>query len=115
MTAFKFLGYANNLEASKNAFDAAGWLKTGDLGYFTENGEIFLVDRKKDMIKYLNYQVAPSELESLIQKMEGVQQACVVGIPDMISGDLAAAVIVKDNKSNLTEQDVVDEIASKSS
>lgn len=113
MTSFKFLGYASNLEASKNAFDADGWLKTGDLGYLTESGEIFLVDRKKDMIKYLNYQVAPSELESQIQKMEGVEQACVVGIPDMISGDLAAAVIVKDNKSSLTEQDVVDEIASK--
>lgn len=115
MTAIKFLGYANNPEASKNAFDSNGWLKSGDLGFFTEDGEIFLVDRKKDMIKYLNYQVAPSELESVIQKMEGVQHVCVVGIPDMISGDLAAAIIVKDTKSFLTELDVIDEISSKQS
>lgn len=111
-TPIKFLGYASNAEATRSAFDSAGWLKTGDLGYFTEDGEIFVVDRKKDMIKYLNYQVAPSELENCIQKMEGVKMVCVVGIPDMISGDLAAAMIVKGNSSLLTEQDVVDEIAS---
>lgn len=114
MTASRFIGYASNVEATRNAFDSSGWLKTGDLGYFTEDGEIFVVDRKKEMIKYLNYQVAPSEIESCIQKMEGVQQVCVVGIPDIISGDLAAALIIKENSSGLTEQDVVDEVASKS-
>lgn len=113
MTSTFFMGYANNAEATRNAFDASGWLKTGDLGYLTAEGDIFIVDRKKDMIKYLNYQVAPSELELCIQKMEGVKAVCVVGIPDIISGDLAAAVVVKDSKSFLTEQDVVDEIASK--
>lgn len=111
-TSTKFLGYANNPEASRNAFDEAGWLKTGDLGYFTEEGEVFVVDRKKDMIKYLNYQVAPSELETFIQKIEGVKVVCVVGIPDIISGDLAAAIVIKEKNSFLLEQDVVDEIAS---
>lgn len=106
------MGYANNPEASRTAFDEAGWLKTGDLGYFTEEGEVFVVDRKKDMIKYLNYQVAPSELETFIQKIEGVKVVCVVGIPDIISGDLAAAIVIKEKNSFLLEQDVVDEIAS---
>lgn len=106
-----FLGYANNPEATRNAFDSDGWLKTGDLGYFTEEGEIFIVDRKKDMIKYLNYQVAPSELETFILKIEGVKIVCVVGIPDIISGDLAAAVVVKDKNSYLNEQDIIDEVA----
>lgn len=114
MTQLKFLGYANNENATRSAFDSLGWLKTGDLGYLTEEGDIFIVDRKKDMIKYLNYQVAPSELELCIQKMEGVKAVCVVGIPDIISGDLAAAVIVKEPKSFLTEQDVVDQVASMS-
>lgn len=113
MTPLRFLGYANNEEATRNAFDAIGWLKTGDLGYLTEEGDVFIVDRKKDMIKYLNYQVAPSELELCIQKMEGVKVVCVVGIPDIISGDLPAAVIVKEPKSFLTEKDVIDQIASK--
>lgn len=109
----RFLGYASNPEVTRNSFDNSGWLKTGDLGYFTEDGEVFVVDRKKDMIKYMNYQVAPSELEAFIGKMEGVLNVCVVGIPDMISGDLAAAAIVKDSNSLLTEQDVIDEVASK--
>lgn len=108
-----FIGYASNPQETKNSFDSSGWLKTGDLGYVTEDGEVFIVDRKKDMIKYMNYQVAPSELEAFITKMEGVINVCVVGIPDMISGDLAAAVIVKDSNSLLTEQDVVDDVASK--
>lgn len=110
MSAVRFLGYANNMEDTKNAFDSQGWYKTGDLGYITEEGDIFIVDRKKDMIKYLNYQVAPSELENFISGINGILSVCVVGIPDMISGDLAAAVIVKDFNNALTEQDVIDEV-----
>ena len=110
----RFLGYASNPDETRNSFDSQGWLKTGDLGYFTGEGEIFVVDRKKDMIKYMNYQVAPSELETFIGKMEGVLHVCVVGIPDMISGDLAAAAVVKDQNSLLTEQDVIDEVSRKS-
>lgn len=110
MSAVRFLGYANNIEETKNAFDSEGWFKTGDLGYITAEGDIFIVDRKKDMIKYLNYQVAPSELENFISGIDGVLSVCVVGIPDMISGDLATAVIVKDFNNALTEQDVIDEV-----
>lgn len=113
LTSIRFLGYASNPEATREAFDSTGWLKTGDLGYINEDYELFVVDRIKDMIKYLNYQVAPSEIESWILKMEGVQSVCVVGIPDMISGELAAAVVVKEANSFLTEQDIVDDIASK--
>lgn len=108
----QFLGYANNLEATRNAFDSEGWLKTGDLGYFTDDGEIFIVDRKKDMIKYRVNQLAPSELEACIQKLEGVKSVCVVGVPDVVCGDLATALVVKEKESTLTEQDVVDEVAS---
>lgn len=108
-----FLGYAGRPEETRETFDVHGWLKTGDLGYFTADGEIFIVDRKKEMIKYMSYQVAPSEIEACIMKIEGVKGVCVVGIPDILAGDLAAAVIVKEGNSFLTEQDIVDEVASK--
>ncbi|KAG5676094.1 hypothetical protein PVAND_005948 [Polypedilum vanderplanki] len=108
---YRFLGYANNVEDTKNAFDSDGWLKTGDLGYITEDGEIFVVDRKKDMIKYMNYQVAPSEIEAFVNAMDGVQQVTVVGIPDMLRGDLAVAIVVKEKDADLTEQDIIDEVA----
>lgn len=112
MAPYRFLGYANNEEGTRNAFDGEGWLKTGDLGYITVEGDITIVDRKKDMIKYLNYQVSPSEIEGFVSRIDGVSVACVVGIPDMISGDLAAAVVIKDKNSVLTEQDIIDEVTS---
>lgn len=115
MTQVRFLGYANKSDETRNAFDEQGWFKTGDLGYFTEDGEIFIVDRKKEMIKYLNYQVSPSELESHISKMDGVVAVCVVGIPDIISGDLATAVVVKHQKSSLEEIYIHDEVTRESS
>lgn len=108
-----FLGYAGNPEETRQAFDVHGWLKTGDLGYFSEESEVFVVDRKKEMIKYLNYQVAPSEIEACILKIEGVRAVSVVGIPDILVGDLAAAVVVKGKSSFLNEQDIVDEVSSK--
>lgn len=111
LMAQRFLGYAGKPEDTRNSFDSSGWFKTGDLGYITEDGEVFIVDRKKDMIKYLNYQVAPSEIEAFVQQIEGVKMVCVVGIPDIISGDLAAALVVKEKNSFLTEQDIIDDVA----
>jgi acyl-CoA synthetase (AMP-forming)/AMP-acid ligase II len=64
--------------------------------------------------KYIESLKAPLknfELLACIAKMEGIKAACVVGIPDMIVGDLACAVVVKDQRSSLTEQDIIDEIA----
>jgi 4-coumarate--CoA ligase len=115
MSQIRFLGYANKPKETRDAFDEQGWFKTGDLAYFTEDGEIFIVDRKKEMIKYLNYQVSPSELESHISKMDGVIAVCVVGIPDIISGDLPTAVVVKARNSQLEEVDIHDEVTRESS
>lgn len=115
MSQIRFLGYANKPEETRDAFDEQGWFKTGDLAYFTEDGEIFIVDRKKEMIKYLSYQVSPSELESYISKMDGVVAVCVVGIPDIISGDLPTAVVVKARNSSLEEIHIEDEITRESS
>lgn len=99
------------MEETKNAFDAHGWYHSGDLGYLTEDGEIYVVDRKKDMIKYLNYQVSPAEIESFISTIDGVKAVCVVGIPDIISGDLAAAIIIKDKTSMLLEEDIINQVS----
>lgn len=114
LSQIRFLGYANQPEETRNAFDEQGWFKTGDLGYFNEECELFLVDRKKEMIKYLNYQVAPSELEIHISRIEGIVAVCVVGIKDILSGDLPAAVVVKQANSSLEEIDILDEVARKS-
>lgn len=50
-------GYYNNIEETKNIFDKDGWLHTGDIGYFDEDGDFFIIDRLKDLIKYKGFQV----------------------------------------------------------
>lgn len=103
---FSFLGYWGDVEATADAVDTDGWLHTGDVGHFDENGFLYLVDRKKDILKYRNYQISPSELENLILTCDGVAAVCVVGIPDSVSTDLPAAVIVKAVGKDVTSEDI---------
>lgn len=51
-------GYFNNEEATANIIDAAGWLHTGDIGHYDENGIFFIVDRIKELVKYKGFQVS---------------------------------------------------------
>lgn len=78
---FTFLGYWRDAAATSEAVDRDGWLHTGDVGHFDENGFLYLSDRKKDILKYRNYQISPSELENIILRIKGVANVCVVGIP----------------------------------
>ncbi|KNG82458.1 4-coumarate-CoA ligase [Aspergillus nomiae NRRL 13137] len=97
-------GYWNNQKASKESFTADGaWFKTGDLGYCMD-GKIFIVDRKKEMIKYKGLQVAPAELEALLLSHSHIRDAAVVGVPDpdMEGNELPRAYVVAD-PSQVTE------------
>lgn len=92
---YEFLGYLNNEEATLNAMDEEGFFKTGDIGYFDENCNLYLVDRNKEMIKYCSSQVSPSEIENYLVQHAGIKAVCVVGIPDPTVGDLPAALIIR--------------------
>jgi long-chain acyl-CoA synthetase len=69
-------------------------LHTGDLGYLDEDGYLFLVDRKKDLIKTSGYQVWPREIEEVIASHPAVAEVGVVGLPDKIRGEIVKAWIV---------------------
>lgn len=101
-----FLGYWGDDVATADVLDKDGWLRTGDIGHFDDDGYLYVVDRKKDILKYRNYQISPSELENLILRCNGVSDVCVVGIPDAVSTDLPAAVVVKAEGKDVT----IDEI-----
>ncbi|KAL9705661.1 hypothetical protein quinque_009179 [Culex quinquefasciatus] len=104
-----FSGYYNNPEASVECVDAEGWFRTGDIAYFDEEGFLFLVDRKKDLLTYQNYQIAPAEMEALIGKIDGVKDVAVVGLLDGDGvSDLVTAVIVKTSESTLTKEKVLE-------
>ena len=69
-------------------------LYTGDLGYMDEDGYVFIVDRKKDLIKTSGYQVWPREIEEVISGHPAVAEVCVAGLPDKMRGEVVKAWIV---------------------
>lgn len=106
-------GYYNNPQATTDAFTEDGWLKTGDLGYYDEDGYFYIVDRLKELIKYKGFQVPPSELESLLLSHPKVKEAAVVGLPDEKAGELPLAFIVKTPGATVTEAELTAFIAKK--
>lgn len=111
-TNYRFLGYLNNQEATDALFDSDGFIKTGDIGFFDDDGDLYIIDRKKDLLKYCQVHMSPSEMEAYLMQSPLIQAACVVGVPDGM-GDLPAAAIVRNEGSNITEEEVYNLIASK--
>lgn len=83
-----------------------GWLYTGDLGYFSEKHFLYVVDRKKDMINRGGEKIWCYDVENEITSMEGILDAAVVGIPDELYGEVAAAAVQTAEGCTLTETDI---------
>ncbi|CAM0884166.1 unnamed protein product [Alopecurus aequalis] len=104
-------GYVGDDKATAETVDSEGWLKTGDLCYFNEDGFLYIVDRLKELIKYKGYQVPPAELEHILQSHPGIADAAVIPYPDEDAGQLPMAFVVRQPGSNLTGQQVMDYVA----
>jgi len=87
------LRYSNNEQATKETFQD-GWVRTGDEVKFDADGNLFIVDRLKEILKVRGFQVAPAELEGHLLDHRDVADVCVVGIPDEYSGEIPLAFIV---------------------
>jgi len=85
-------GYLSNPEATAEVF-TGDWLHTGDLGYFDEDGYLFIVSRKKELIIRGGYNVYPSEIEDVLHSHPAVAEAAVVGIPDERLGEEIMAFV----------------------
>lgn len=87
------LGYWKN-EAATAETIKQGWMKTGDLVYFDEDGYFYVVGRKKDMYKSGGENVYPAEIEQVIGQLKWVQEVAVIGVPDSKWGEVGKAFIV---------------------
>ncbi len=88
-----FLGYWNREDATKEAMTSDGYFRTGDIGYLDEDGYLFIVDRKKDIIIRGGENISCQEVEAALYECTGVAEACVFGLPDERFGELVGAVI----------------------
>ncbi|XP_039955212.1 probable 4-coumarate--CoA ligase 3 [Bactrocera tryoni] len=112
-TPTSWLGYYNNPEATADIMDADGWINTGDVGYMDDEGFLHLVDRSKDILKYMGFHYSPHEIEETIVVLPDVIDACVFGVYDDKEGDLAGAAVVLKPGSTLTESDIKSFLAEK--
>jgi 4-coumarate--CoA ligase len=88
------MGYLGNDKATRETYEAGGWLRTGDQGAIDEDGIIHILDRIKEMIKVKGSQVAPAELEDLLLGHPKVEDCAVLGVPDDYAGELPKAFVV---------------------
>ncbi|KAF2015892.1 4-coumarate-CoA ligase-like protein [Aaosphaeria arxii CBS 175.79] len=93
-----FKGYLNNPEGTANALTADGYFKTGDVGYQDKDGNFYITDRVKELIKYKGFQVAPAELEGYLVAHPNVNDVAVIGVFDKEQAtELPRAYIVPAN------------------
>lgn len=105
-------GYFRNEEATKEAIKD-GWLYTGDMAKVDEDGYLYIVDRKKDLIIRGGFNIYPRELEELISRHEAVSEVAVVGVPSERMGEEVVAFVVKKPKIEVSEEDILEYCQSK--
>jgi long-chain acyl-CoA synthetase len=86
-----------------------GWIHTGDIGHLDTDGYLYIVDRKKDMIKYKGFSIAPAELEAVLVEHAAVQESAVVGVPDEEAGEIPKAFVVLqgDVSYSVTDEELI--------
>ncbi|KAH8269528.1 hypothetical protein KR018_005826, partial [Drosophila ironensis] len=108
----KWEGYLANPEDTAATLQD-GWINLGDLGYFDDDNNLYLVDRKKDLLKYKSKHYWPNEIEQVIAELPEVEHVCVVGARDARYGDAAGALIIKREGAEISAQKIIDYVAQK--
>jgi len=101
-----FAGYWRDADATAAVLDPEGWLHTGDVGVIGEEGDLFVVDRQKDLVIVSGFNVFPAEVEKVALAMPGVAEAVVVGRPDPDTGEAVELVVVVEPGATVGEDEV---------
>ncbi|XP_063926359.1 luciferin 4-monooxygenase-like [Zophobas morio] len=104
-------GYLKNVEKTNEIIDSEGFLHSGDVAYYDDDGCFYITGRIKELIKYKSWQVAPVELEQILMKFKGIKEVAVVGKPDSRFGELPTAAVVKHDGVEVSENEICDYLA----
>ncbi len=99
-----FAGYWRDRAATSRVITDDGWLRTGDIGVIGDEGDLFVVDRSKDLIIVSGFNVFPAEVERVVASVPGVSEAVAVGRPDPVTGETVEVVIVAEPAGAVTEE-----------
>ncbi|MBN1883646.1 MAG: long-chain fatty acid--CoA ligase [Deltaproteobacteria bacterium] len=98
-------GYYNNPEETENSF-RDGWFYTGDIGKMDEDGYLYIVDRKKEMIIAGGYNIFPRDIEEVLYEHPKILEACVLGVPHEYRGETVKAFVVLKQGETITEEEL---------
>lgn len=101
-------GYFNDPESTAKTIDAEGWLHTGDVGYFDENGNLRIEDRLKDMYIAGGFNCYPAEIERMLSTHPAIGIVAVIGVPDERLGEVGKAFVVLRPGTSATETEIID-------
>ncbi|XP_059656941.1 4-coumarate--CoA ligase-like 6 [Cornus florida] len=104
-------GFLNNMGATMLTIDKDGWLHTGDIVYFDQEGYLYVLDRLKEIIKYKGFQIAPADLEAVLISHPDIIDAAVTAVKDEKAGEVPVAFVVKRHGSVLSQAAVIDYVA----
>ncbi len=100
-------GYWNLPDASGEAIDKDGWFRTGDAGFFNDEGFLFIHDRVKDMIVSGGENVYPAEVENALMAHEAVADAAAIGVPDQKWGEAVKGVVVLKPEAKASAEEII--------
>ncbi|KAI3703550.1 hypothetical protein L1987_73703 [Smallanthus sonchifolius] len=103
--------YLNNVEATSSTIDKDGWLRTGDIVYFDQDGFLYIVDRVKEIIKYKGFQIAPADLEDVLVSHPAILDAAVTGHRDEEAGEVPVGFVVMRPGAEASESSIIDFVA----
>ncbi|WOL09518.1 4-coumarate--CoA ligase-like 6 [Canna indica] len=104
-------GYLNDENATSSTIVEDGWLKTGDIAYFDQDGYLYIIDRLKETIKYKGFQISPADLEAIMITHPEVADVAVTSAKNEEAGEVPVAFIVRSSGSNLSAKDVMEFVA----
>jgi long-chain acyl-CoA synthetase len=104
-------GYYNQPEATADAIDEDGWFHSGDLVKIDIDGYVYVLDRKKELIKYSGFQVPPAELEGILLEHPAVADAAVIGKADLEHGEIPKAFVVLKADAQATDGELMAYVA----